>query len=308
MKIFLVPILLFAFLSIHAQKMEYVYRNPADSSFNCYLKVWPDQSLKGIIIRDYSRLPDTTRKSPYQFLNLAMENSFMVLYTNTSNYFPELFYDDKGPQLLDDMLHEVFQKHDIPKENIFIGGISASGTRALRFTQYCNEGKSKYNFKIKGVFAVDSPIDNERFYRSAEENGAKFKGGLKEEAKMMLKRFPEKLGGNPDEFRENYIRSSVYCQSDSNGGNMVHFKDQSILLFHEPDIDWWLLERGANYNDCNSYDLVGFTRDLIFIGNKDVELFTSSGKGFKGSERNCHSWSIVDEDYLMKWILKRRSL
>ncbi len=305
MKFLLFPILLFSSITAFAQNTEYVYRNPKDSSYNCYLKVWPDKKLKGIIIRDYSRLPDTARKSPYQFLKLAMDNGFMVLYSNTTNYFPELYYDDKGPELLDEMLYEVFQKHKIPIENIFIGGISASGTRALRFTQFCNQGKSKYGYKIKGVFAVDSPIDNERFYRSAQENGRKFKGGLKEEAKMMLQRFPEKLGGSPDDFRANYIQSSVYCQSDSLGGNIIHFKDQSILLFHEPDIDWWVLERGANYNDCNSYDLAGFTRDLIYLGNTDIELVSSTGKGFKGSERNCHSWSIVDEVYLMNWVLER---
>lgn len=305
MKLLIIPLLLISTLSLKAQNMEYVYRNPKDSSYNCYLKVWPETELRGIIIRDYSRLPDSSRKSPYQFVNLAMANGFMVLYTTTTNYFPELYYDDHGPILLDEILNEVFDKHTIPKENIFIGGISASGTRALRFTQFCNEGKSKYGFKIKGVFAVDSPIDNERFYRSASENGAKFKKGLKEEAEWMMKTYPEKLGGSPDEFPDNYLKSSVYSQSDSRGGNIIHFKDQSILIFHEPDIEWWLNERGATYYDFNSYDLAGFTRDLIHLGNEDVELFTSTGRGFKGKERNCHSWTIVDEEYLFHWLVQR---
>lgn len=305
MKSILISLLVLFCFGLQSQNMELVFRNPKDSSFNCYLKVWPDNDLRGIIIRDYSSLPDTSRKSPYQFVNLAMKHGLMILYTNTTNYFPELFYDDAGPSLLDEMLHEVMEKHPIPQNAIFIGGISASGTRALRYTQFCNEGKSKYGFKIKGAFAVDSPIDNERFYRSAYENGSKFKGGMEEEAEWMMKTYPEKLEGSPDEFPENYLKSSVYTQSDSIGGNIVHFHHQSILMFHEPDIDWWLHERGATYYDINSYDLAGFTRDLVAMGNTDVELVSSTGKGYKGGKRNCHSWTIVDEDYLFKWILER---
>lgn len=290
---------------INAQNREYVYRNPLDSSYNSYLKIWPDGKLKGIIIRDFSSLPDTNRKSPYQFGKLALNQGFMVLYCNTSNYFPELFYDDKGPEIIDEILHELMLKHSIPKENIFIGGISASGTRALRYAQYCNQGKSKYKYKIKGVFVVDSPLDNERFYKSAKNNGHKFFGGMEEEAKMMLKCFPEKLGGSPDEFPESYLQSSVYSQTDSSGANIIHFKDQSILIFHEPDMEWWMNERGASYYDINSYDLVGFARDLIFLGNKEIEIISTSGKGFRRGERNCHSWTIVDEDYLFQWISER---
>ncbi|HRE58461.1 MAG TPA: hypothetical protein PLW09_11620 [Candidatus Kapabacteria bacterium] len=42
--------------------------------------------------------------------------------------------------ILDDIVSEVIEKYGIPKMNIFIGGISASGTRALRYAQYCEQG------------------------------------------------------------------------------------------------------------------------------------------------------------------------
>ena len=88
----------------------------------------------------------------------------MTIFTVTSNRFPELYYFDEKPALLDEIIYEVITGHNIPEHNIFLGGMSASGTRALRFVQYCNQGKSKYNTTVRGVFAVDSPLDLERFY------------------------------------------------------------------------------------------------------------------------------------------------
>ena len=290
-----------------AQKHEYVYKNPSDSSFNCYLGVLPNtDKIKGVIIRDFSSLPNINKKSRYRWMEFALENDIAVLYTVTSNFFPELFYNDAGPILLDEMLHEFLRKHQIPKNNVFIGGISASGTRALRFAQYCAEGKSKYNHQIKGVFAVDSPLDIERFYRSAEEHKKYFATSMKEEAELVLKAFPEQLAGTPHDHLDYYQDASVFSASDVYGGNAKHYLQTALLLIHEPDIDWWLHERGASYYDINSYDIAGFAQYLQSIQHKDIELISTSGKGFdKQGKRNCHSWTIVDEAYLIEWVLKR---
>lgn len=257
-------------------------------------------------MRDYSTLPDINKQSRYQWMNLALDNGIAVLFTVSTNNFPELFYDDSGPLLLDEMLNEVINKHQIPKENVFIGGISASGTRALRFAQFCAEGKSKYGQQIKGVFSVDSPLDIERFYRSAQQHKQYFHPSMKEEADLVLKAFPEHLNGTPDDRLEHYQNASVFSATAPAGGNARHYLNTSLLLFHEPDIDWWLHERGASYYDFNSYDIAAFVVCLKAMKHKDIELISTSGKGFdKQGNRNCHSWTIVDEDYLIKWVMER---
>lgn len=120
------------------QDYEYVYRNPSDSSFNCYLKFYPkSDTIRGLIVRDYSRLYDAKEKSPYKFTDFALENDMMVLVTNTSKQFSELFTSDSTIKLLDKIINEVVIEHYIPEDNIFIGGISSSGTRALRNAKYC---------------------------------------------------------------------------------------------------------------------------------------------------------------------------
>ncbi len=305
MKYSLSVLLLLCTTLVSAQKATYVFKSPADSSYNCYLKISPNEGkIKGLVIRDYSRLPNISRKSKYQFTDLAIEKGLMVVYTCSSNYFPELCYTDTPLILLDEMIHDIVQEHNIDPGNIFIGGISASGTRALQYTKYCEQGKSKHKTKIRGVFAVDSPLDFERFYYSAKNNGNQFKGGMLSEAKMMVPIFEKRLKGSPKN-NMTYQDRSVYTQFAKGGGNARFFKKVSTIIFHEPDLDWWKQERNASYYDINSFDNVAFVNQLKVYGNQDVTLITTSGKGYQNGVRKCHSWSIVDEVFLVEWILNR---
>ncbi len=291
-------------LESNAQKLEYHYRDASDSSRNCYLKYIPtDTPIKGLFVRDYSRLPDASRKSPYRYIDLALENGYIVLITVTSSYFPELYFDDKGPALLDDIIHEVLTDHDLPKDAFVIGGLSASGTRALRYGQYCEQGKSKYGHKAKGVFMVDSPLDMERFYRSSKRLFVDLpEDDERWEEKLMKKTFKREFGGGPDELYETYRDASVFCQTDAAGGNAKYYANLPMLIYHEPDIDQWM-ERGMGYYDINSFDIVAFVVKVRKYGNENIKLVTTTGKGFsRSSERKPHSWTIVDEDELIAWV------
>lgn len=298
-------ILLISTVFCNAQKATYVYRDYDDSTINCYLKIVPENvKIKGMVIRDYTSLPSGKSKSPYKIKDLILQNGFVMLYTTTSKVFPELGYTDEPTIMLDEIVNEVIVAHNIPRHNVFIGGMSASGTRALQYARFCVQGKSKFGIKIKGAFVVDSPLDFERFYFSVKNNGANFKAGMAWEAKHMKKIFP-KLLGTPENNIENYRKRSIYSQFAKDGGNAIFFTNTPIILFHEPDMDWWTKERGCNYYDINSFDITGFANQLSLLGNKDVSLVTTSGKGYERGKRKCHSWSIVDEDFLMNWIINR---
>ena len=306
MKRYLLILFLFADLVVKAQSVEeYFYRNPQDSSYNCYLTVKPENGkIKGLVVRDYSRLPEPNSKSPFRLTDLLVANNIMVLYTTTSNYFPELYYDFEGAEMLDDIIHEVVSKYKIPIENIIIGGMSSSGTRAARYTQYCLEGRSKYKHQPKALFMVDSPLDMERFYLSAANHMSYFTDGMLEEAEWMVRVFPKKLKSTPGENPDPYRKNSAFSHNLPLGGNAQYFDKLPILIFHEPDIDWWIQERGASYYDINSYDLAAFVNTLKKMGNEQVELITTTGKGFdRDGNRKPHSWTIVDEDYLAQWII-----
>ena len=292
------------------QEYNYIYKNKEDSTYNCYLAITPPQGIdiKGLLVRDYSSLPALPSHKPYPFKwrEQALENGLVVLYTVTSNYFPELYYQDNAPVLLDEMIQDVIKTYKIPEQNIFIGGISASGTRALRYAQFCNMGKSKYDIHINGVFSVDSPLDLERFYRSVHTHKDHFKDGMLWEAKLMKTVFAEQFIDSPDHIPDVYRKSSVFSYTNPKESNAKWLMNTSVLFFHEPDIEWWIEERGATYFDINSYDIAGLYNYLKLVKHKDTELVTTTGKGFdRKGNRNCHSWTIVDEEYLIDWIIKR---
>ncbi len=285
---------------------EYVYRNAADSSYNCYLICLPEgDSARALIIRDYSSLPDMNRESPYHFHDRVIDSGFAVLYTTTSLVFPELFYSDEPVQLLDSIVAEVLARYPV-KRNLLAGGISASGTRALRYGQYCEQGKSVFGHRLNGVFSVDSPLDITRFYRSAKAIQARGDGGpMLEEANLVIPVFEEQLGGTPDEAPQAYREASVYTWQDSLGGNAPYYNKMPLILFHEPDIDWWLVNRSCSYFDINSFDIGGFYLSQKLAGHSDIQLVTTSGKGFdRQGARKPHSWTIVDEDLLIAWLLE----
>lgn len=296
--------------SSNAQKVFYEYMDPQDSSKFCSMLILPDEGkVEALLVRDYSQLPPAINPPnyPFQWRKLALRSGIAVLYTVSSTTFPELYYSQDGLIRLDKLIHLALTKHAIPNENIFIGGMSASGTRAMRYTQYCNAGRSNHGINIAGVFSVDSPLDLERFYYSVQRNGDRFKAGMHEEAKMMRQVFSEQFGGSPKTHQKEYRDASVYSHLDEKGGNGKWLLPTPTLLIHEPDIDWWSNERGAAYYDINSFDMAGLYTFLKNQGHEDVVMLTTTGKGFnRKGERNCHSWSIVDEELLINWLLSQK--
>ena len=305
MRISLLLLLISFSNTLTSQSAKYVYRNLQDSTHNAYLLITPDKTkIRGVIIRDYTRLPDTAKKSRYKWSGFALQKGFAILYTTTAKHFPGLCYTDSSTQLLDEIINEAIIENNLPRNNLFIGGLSASGTRALCFTQYCEQGKSKFGIKIRGVFSVDSPLDLERFCYSAKINKRNFKDGMLWEANLMNKVFPDRLG--PIETNtENYRQNSVFSYKDSLGGNAKYLLNVPTLFFHEPDVDWWIKERGAAYYDINSFDIAGLVNWLTVNGGTKVEQVITTNKGFdRQGNRKCHSWTIVDEEYLINWIVQ----
>src|SRR5690606_1776148 len=100
--------------------------------FNCYLAILPKSTeIKGVIVRDFSSLPGPSKKTRFHLHEIAADNGYATLITCSSNFYPELFLNDSGPKNLDTLLNHAILRYNLPIDKIFIGGISASGTRAL---------------------------------------------------------------------------------------------------------------------------------------------------------------------------------
>jgi hypothetical protein len=116
--------------------------------------------------------------------------------------------------------------------------------------------------------------------------------------------YREMLGGTPDEKPEAYRAQSVLTASRPDGGNAVYFKRMPMRLYSEPDMDFFI-PYGLDYAGINASDQVSMAALARLQGNTEVSLVLTHGKGYRadlGNRRLPHSWSIVDEPELARWI------
>ncbi len=63
-------------------------------------------------------------------------------------------------------------------------------------------------------------------------------------------------------------------------------------------------ERRADFTSMNSTECSALINELNRLGNQNAKLITTYNKGFRKPDnlRHPHSWSIVDNDELIKWL------
>ncbi|MBZ4188338.1 hypothetical protein [Niabella beijingensis] len=200
------------------------------------------------------------------------------------------------------MIKEELCNYSVPGNKFVIGGMSAAGTGAIRYAQYCS-GQIKSTIKPIAVFAVDPPLDYERLWNEAEKSVQRnFNNDAVAEGKSIMTLLKTALHGTPGTNSSAYRIKSPFCYSAANGGNAYLLNNLALRLYIEPDIDWWIENRRKDYGDINAIDNAGLINQLKINGNKNAELIVSSHKGYReDGSRHPHSWSILDESELLDW-------
>ncbi|MBL0073459.1 MAG: hypothetical protein IPP34_17250 [Bacteroidetes bacterium] len=77
------------------------------------------------------------------------------------------------------------------------------------------------------------------------------------------------------------------------------------MIITEPEIQWWLQERGYDLSYNNITDHAAMINELQRLGNKNAVLETTTNKGYRKPDNTRHpnSWSIADPAHLIKWLL-----
>jgi len=195
------------------------------------------------------------------------------------------------------------EKHQIPKGKIAVGGFSAGGNLALTYA--ANSVKNQMQGIPSAVFAIDPPLDLERFYNINTKiaTESRFESNRKE-AEFVL-RFLNAFLGDQKEKRAAYLENSPFIETAPDSCNARYLGFIPIKLFSEPDLNWYLTERGRTYDQLNAYSISQFHKHLHRIGNKKVDYKPSKNKGIrKDGTRHPHSWSLMDSKETVKWIKK----
>jgi len=261
----------------------------------------PKEAQKGVIVF-FDGYRDTINKTP--MIDLALKNQLAILFVTTDNPAEFLFQESKMKEL-EGYIYEAINKNNIPKENILYCGMSLAGTRALKLTAFSQMSQSKYKLTPKAIAICDAPLDMVRNYhecKKASDLNLNPIGAT--ESDWVASYIRSNLKGTPEEVLNAYINYSPFCYTAENGGNAKAFKNIYLRCYTEPDVNWWIENRGRDYYGMNAIDLAALVNQLKILGGKKAELITTTGKGFReDGSRHPHSWGIVDEKELIEWFI-----
>jgi hypothetical protein len=80
------------------------------------------------------------------------------------------------------------------------------------------------------------------------------------------------------------------------------------MIIAEPDIQWWLKQKGYDYAYINITDQAAMINEVQKLGNDKAVLITTLDKGYRkpGNDRHPHSWSIADLKQTIQWLKSQK--
>src|SRR5690349_4351850 len=170
MKILTAFLLLFLFtVQSSGQKIIEQYRSQNDSlrigsgkndflpyNDKGYTLVLPDTigNIQSVLISLEDKKYDLQGNSTQQIYREAAAKDIAVLYVSTGVPI-DLFFSDKSLTYVDTTIKTVFTLYHLPNKNLFFLGVNLSGHRALKYIEFCRQGKSKFTPDVKGIVLCD---------------------------------------------------------------------------------------------------------------------------------------------------------
>lgn len=278
-----------------------VCRQQFKTSNNCYRLYRPNGPARGLVVMLPYYGSDANEFSSAGLPGLLAKKNVATVVVSASGYLV-----DDDVVTLKAIVGEVVQELNIPAGSLVVGGISAGGTGAVRYFEYCSSGQCDPRSRPVAIFSVDAPLDFESWWNRQELNLRR--GNPKSalgESQAILDAMQWAMSGSPSQVRQTYRSRSPFLASEKDGGNAQLLKNVPIRLYTEPDVVWWMENYGFDYYTINAVDQAALVLQLRALGNSKADLIITSGKGFRPQGvRNPHSWTIVDEPDLADWVAK----
>lgn len=229
-------------------------------------------------------------KLPFEVAQSGIAVFIPVLQDGAESYS----FSTESQNTLKNIVTDIRSRFELSKMNYCIGGFSMGGSAAIRYAELTPDNPPAC------IFAIDSPLDYERFCYSTERDVATYKKGIADGDSIYIKLLDQITP---------IVRDSPYLLSDTTHQAIQPLKDIPIRYYIEPAEQWWLDNRQTDVLGLNILDATAFINDLRLIGNQDAQLIVTTGKGYRnnGKTYHPHSWTIVDSNDLIKWIVKYQS-
>ncbi|WP_326980990.1 hypothetical protein VUJ46_11875 [Chryseobacterium sp. MYb264] len=297
---FLTVLFILIFSNAFSQEAEKVILK---NSNNFYYRIVPEKKPEGMLIVLPGGGETAERVMNQIYLDeLAYEKNILVIFTNWEENGDFFYHSDQ--KLLDQIARDNVEKFNISKNKISIGGLSGGGMLAITYAERSVRDKNTY-FTPNSIFALDPPLDYENMYYRLERDIARnFSEVAVNEARMFNKELVAEIG-TPDKNRDKYLKQSMFTYRDKDGGNAKYLMNIPILMYTEPGIIWEVKNRGRDLYDLNCTDITAMMNLLKLKGHKNADLIITNDRGIRPEGfRHPHSWSIMDPEECLNWILK----
>lgn len=278
---------------------------PTDTASLFYLKLVPKIKPIGclVIMPSSGELVENVMRQ-ITLHKLAVDKGLLVIFPSI-NWGTNTFIEEH--KFLDTIFKQVVQQYKIPKTKFILGGLSGGGMVSLTYTEKANKGKDSTFLVPKAVFALDPPLDFAHLYSHAKRDVERnFSEVAVNEGHWLMDNYRAEFGGTPDEVPAQYIKYSIYSQSEKDGGNAKYLLKTPVRIYTEPGIEWQIKNRHRDLYDLNCTDISAMINLLQMQGNEKAEIIVTHDKGVRlDGTRHPHSWSIMDSKSCLTWILKQ---
>ncbi len=271
-----------------------------------YTLVLPEnKAVQGVVVSLDGAKFDVHTATAAQLIHPAANAAGLaVLYLCTGNPV-EFFFDKKSIDETDALLSIVFRQYNLPNKNVFLLGANLSGTRGLKYIEYCRKGKSAFNPDIKGIALFDCALDMVRMWNEGTKG---IKDNVAEssvaEGKMVTYILKDQFTGKPHSFMKNYLDYSPYSYWDEENRNIPFYEKYAVRAYTEPDVQWWIEHKAKSYYETNAPDMAGIINELKLAGSKDAELIVFSAHR-EGRHNPDATFELVDKAELVRWMVQK---
>jgi hypothetical protein len=275
-----------------------------DTTKNCYTIIFPSKSpVIGYIflLPGYSETAERVMQQSSLPIRLAESGLLTIIPTLQDGVF-SFGIDESSQQSFKKIIADVREKNNLTDQPFYLGGYSIGGSCVLKYAEDADK-------KPNALFAIDPPVDFEQMYHSSKRNiRLSVMTYPNEESVFLVQKIREIMNGTPENSISNYHNMSPYSFSDTSQTAIKKLLKTSIRIYTEPDIHWWMKERDMDFSSMNSTFQSAMINELNILGNENATLITTQHKGYRkpDNNRHPHSWSIVDGDELIKWLLKQK--
>ncbi|MBT2159659.1 hypothetical protein [Zobellia barbeyronii] len=285
-----------------SQSVEKIVLDEEDKTSGYYLAVVPaENKIEGVLVLlpGFGQQAETIFPETKLHKEAFKNNILTIGFAAGSRLLLEQEIQEKFTKVLQD----VIERFSVDKGRFVIGGFSAGGTIALRYTELCLESPENYPIVPKGVFVVDSPIDVFRLWEGFEETIKNDKSEIAvQEAKYITELLTGKYG-IPAENVSTYSKMNPFSMNREYGENEVYLKNIAVRTYHDVDISWRLQNRYQSAKNQNFMATSELINRLLILGNERAQFIQTLGTGYRSDgQRHPHSWSIVDEVECIEWV------